>query len=258
VRLINNDPPSGPTLTVPALTRPRPGGRALRHRAGRRPGVSGTRDALLAAATQLFAERGYEGVPVRAIARKAGVNNAMISYHFGGKRQLYREIVRATFSEIVARVERLGQSPRPAADLLREFIAMLGEEATRQHPYFPTMFLREVLTGGKHLEPGMIDMPVRVMATVQRIIERGVRDGAFRPVDPVLTHLSMVGSLIFFFATESFRTRVLAARHPRMKAPDGAAYVEHIQDLITHGLAASRTNGRARDVRPRSVVPVKV
>jgi TetR/AcrR family transcriptional regulator len=235
----------------------RPAERAARHRAGRRPGVSGTRDALLAAATELFAERGYEGVPVRAIARKAGVNNAMISYHFGGKRQLYREIVRATFAEILARVEALGQSLRPAPELLREFIAMLGEEATRQHPYFPTMFLREVLTGGKHLEPGMIDMPVRVMATMQAIVERGVRDGAFRPVDPVLTHLSMVGSLIFFFATERFRTRVMAARHPRAKPPDGAAYVEHIQDLITRGLAASRTNGPARGLRTRPVVSVK-
>jgi AcrR family transcriptional regulator len=238
--------PPTPTLTV------RSGGRALRHRPGRRPGVSSTRDALLAAATELFAERGYEGVPVRAVAKKAGVNQAMISYHFGGKRQLYREIVRATFAEIVARVEALGESPRPALELLREFVATLGEEATRQHPHFPTMFLREVLTGGKHLEPGMIEMPLRVMTTVQKIVERGVREGALRPVDPVLTHMSMVGSLIFFFATESFRNRVLARRHPGVKPPDPAAYVKHIQELVTHGLATLDTNGLAREtgVRP--------
>ena len=76
-------------------------------KSGRRPGRSGTRAALLAAGTELFAERGYEGVPVWAIAKKAGVNKAMISYHFGGKRQLYREIGGAIFSEIVARAERL-------------------------------------------------------------------------------------------------------------------------------------------------------
>jgi TetR/AcrR family transcriptional regulator len=215
---------------------------------GRRPGVSATRQALLAAGTELFAERGYEGVPVWAIAKKAGVNKAMISYHFGGKRQLYREIVSATFSEIVARAERLADSTRPAPELLRDFIALVGDVATRHNPHFPPMFLREVLTGGKHLEPGMVEMPARVMAAVQKIIARGVREGALRPVDPVLTHLSMVGSLIFFFATAPFRNRVLADRSPRMKPPDAASYVKHVQDLMAHGLAAgpivrSRKNG---------------
>jgi hypothetical protein len=65
-----------------------------------------------------------------------------------------------------------------------------------------------------------------------------VREGAFRPVDPLLTHLSLVGSLVFFFATRRFRERVLAARHPGIAPPDAAAYVKHIQDLLSHGLAA--------------------
>jgi TetR/AcrR family transcriptional regulator len=218
---------------------------------GRRPGVSGTREALLAAATELFADRGYEGVPVWAIAKKAGVNKAMISYHFGGKRQLYRQIVSAAFSDIVARAERLSESSRPAPDLLREFIGMVGEVATRDNPHFAAMFLREVLTGGKHLDPRMVGLPVRVLNAVQKIVERGVREGALRPVDPTLTHLSMVGSLIFFFATASFRDRALADRSLRMRSPDAASYVKHVQDLITHGLAskadrwkADRGNGR--------------
>ena len=62
-----------------AVAPPRPRGRA-----GRRPGSAGTREALLAAGTELFAERGYDGVPVWEIADRAGVNKAMISYHFGG------------------------------------------------------------------------------------------------------------------------------------------------------------------------------
>ena len=89
-------------------------------RAGRRRDTAATRDALIAAGTELFAESGYDGVPVWAIAQKAGVNKAMISYHFGGKRKLYLAIVGASFSEIVASVERLADSPRPAPDVLRE------------------------------------------------------------------------------------------------------------------------------------------
>src|SRR2546426_9247940 len=91
------------------------------HRARRRDAAA-TRDALLAAGTELFAERGYDGVPVWAIAQKAGVNKAMINYHFGGKRKLYRAIVSATFGEMVASVERLAEAPRPAPEGLREQI----------------------------------------------------------------------------------------------------------------------------------------
>jgi AcrR family transcriptional regulator len=208
----------------------------------RRRDAAGTREALLAAGAALFAERGYEGVPVRAIAQKAGVNTAMISYHFGGKRTLYLAILNATFGEIVPRVEALAASPAPAPELLRELIAIVGDAAS--HPHFPAMMLREVLAGGKRLEPAVVDKPRRVLAAVQRIVERGIRDGAFRPVDPLLTHLSLVGSLVFFFATAGFRQRVLANGRLGMKPPAAAAYVQHIQDLITHGLAADGGPGR--------------
>src|SRR5438552_14905665 len=181
------------------------------HRARRRDAAA-TRDALLRAGTELFAERGYDGVPVSAIAQKARVNKAMINYYFGGKRKLYLAIVSATFAEIVASVERLADSPRPAPEVLRELVAAVGEMATRRHPHFCTMMLREVVAGGEHLDPEIIDKPVRMLGAVQRIVARGVQDGDFRAVDPLLTHLSLVGSLVFFFATTRFRERVLAAR----------------------------------------------
>jgi TetR/AcrR family transcriptional regulator len=211
------------------------GGRsAARRRAGRPRNAAGSREALLAAGTELFAEHGFDGASVSDIARKAGVNSAMISYHFGGKRELYLAILAATFEEIVADVERIAASPAPAPQVLREVIATIGEAATHRHPHFCTMMLREVLTGGPRLES--LAQPVRVLAAVERIISRGVREGAFRPVDPLLTHLSLVGSLVFFFATMRFRQRVLRDGL-RREPPDGDTYVRHLQDLIIEGLA---------------------
>lgn len=217
-------------------TRP-PVGRGA-SRPDRRRDAAATREALLAAGAELFAERGYDGVPVWTIAARAGVNKAMVSYHFGGKGKLYRAIVDATFSEIVSRVESLADSARPAPDLLRELVADVADVATRRRPHFCTMLLREVLTGGKRLDPAVIAKPVRVLAAVQRIVARGVREGTLRQVDPLLTHLGLVGSLVFFFATARFRERVLATGPLKIKPPDAAAYVRHLQDLITHGLVA--------------------
>jgi len=53
-----------------------------------------TRERLHQAATRLFADNGYRGASVRDICNLAGANPGAISYHFGGKRQLYRTVLR--------------------------------------------------------------------------------------------------------------------------------------------------------------------
>ena len=51
--------------------------------------LHGTKEALLEAAGELFADYGFDGASTRMIAEKAGVNIAAINYHFGGKENLY-------------------------------------------------------------------------------------------------------------------------------------------------------------------------
>ena len=53
-----------------------------------------TRERLLQASTRLFADNGYRGASVRNICNLAGANPGAVSYHFGGKRQLYRAVLR--------------------------------------------------------------------------------------------------------------------------------------------------------------------
>jgi AcrR family transcriptional regulator len=59
-------------------------------RTGRRPGAAGTgtREAILAAARRLFAERGFESASMRAIAAEAGVDAALITHFYGSKANL--------------------------------------------------------------------------------------------------------------------------------------------------------------------------
>jgi AcrR family transcriptional regulator len=56
---------------------------------GRRPGASGTKDAIAEAARRLFAELGYDRTSLRAVARAAGVDPALVSHFFGSKQQLF-------------------------------------------------------------------------------------------------------------------------------------------------------------------------
>jgi AcrR family transcriptional regulator len=56
---------------------------------GRRPGPSKTRDAILAAARERFSEQGYDRVRMRDVAADAGVDVALVNYHFGSKDGLF-------------------------------------------------------------------------------------------------------------------------------------------------------------------------
>jgi len=68
-----------------------------RARTGRRPGDSGTREAIRAAARAQFAEQGYDRTSLRSIALQAGVDPTLVSHFFGSKQQLFAEVMQLPF-----------------------------------------------------------------------------------------------------------------------------------------------------------------
>jgi len=90
--------------------------------------VNGTKDRLLAAASELFAERGFQRTTVRDIAARARVNVAAGNYHYGSKRKLYVEVLRAQFTAIRALLRARGAAlPEGALERLRrrQLVALL-------------------------------------------------------------------------------------------------------------------------------------
>lgn len=71
-----------------------------------------TRERLLDSATRLFADAGYRGAPVRDICNLARANPGAVSYHFGGKRQLYRAALRRAAEQLAD----LGPGPEEIGD----------------------------------------------------------------------------------------------------------------------------------------------
>ena len=75
-------------------------------RTGRRPGNQDTREAIIAAAREAFAEKGYDRASIRAIATGAGVDPALVHHYFGTKDQLFLATVNAPIdpAQILPRV----------------------------------------------------------------------------------------------------------------------------------------------------------
>jgi AcrR family transcriptional regulator len=85
-----------------------------------------TRDALLAAARALFAERGYAGVGTEEVVRGAGVTRGALYHHFRDKQDLFRAVFEQTEAEImqtiVARVEGIADPMEELATGVRAFL----------------------------------------------------------------------------------------------------------------------------------------
>ncbi len=208
---------------------------AVRERERRDP--LATRQALLRAAEELFSARGFDGVSIEDIADRAGVNKALISYHFRGKRGLYAAVLESTFAEMAGRVESIEAGAKDAAEALHGVVGAFAAVA-RDRPGFPTLFVREVLATG--LDPAVLPYLVRIVGVSRRLVERGVREGLFRRVDPLLLHFALVGSLVFFFSTERARQRAVADGLLPFAMPDQVAFARFVEETTLRGLAPSR------------------
>ncbi|MBW4720050.1 TetR/AcrR family transcriptional regulator [Saccharothrix obliqua] len=95
-------------------------------RRGRRAGGEDTKAALLAAAREVFVERGYEGATVRSIAARAGVDPAMVNHWFGGKEGLFVKAVLQLPIDPDTLVERLLDGPpeQLGERIVRNFIGV--------------------------------------------------------------------------------------------------------------------------------------
>ncbi|WP_020671557.1 TetR family transcriptional regulator [Amycolatopsis nigrescens] len=101
-------------------------------RAGRRPGQTETREHILAAARKLFAQQGYGGATVRAIATEAGVNPAMLNHFYGTKQQLFVAAMELPFNPAEL-IPAILEGPREHAGerLVRAFLDLWREPAGR-------------------------------------------------------------------------------------------------------------------------------
>jgi AcrR family transcriptional regulator len=129
-------------------------------RTGRRPGTAGseTREAILAAAKRLFAERGFDGASMRAIAAEAGVDAALITHFFGSKANLLAAAIDWPWDldRELPRILRAGRD-RVGEGLVALFVRTWDREGSR-HPVIT--LLRAAMT-----EPSAAELLADFMRT---------------------------------------------------------------------------------------------
>ena len=178
---------------------------------GKRAGLeAGSRERLFAAAAAEFAARGFAGANVDRIARAAGVNKAMIYYHFKSKAALYQEILGEMFHAVGERIRAVAASDATPQEKLAQFVEAIAT-AAEARPHFPPIWFREIAEGGVHLGAGTMGEVAGIVQKLVLILQDGARNHGFRKVNPLLVHGSIVGPLLLFFASAGLRERLQRA-----------------------------------------------
>jgi len=139
----------------------------------------------VAAALEVFGERGFAATKLADVARRAGVTKGTVYLYFDSKEALFKAVVRETIVPVIAKGEAFAQSFTGSArelveQLVREYWRLVGETAVAAIPKlmmaeaatFPELtrfYYEEVVTRGHRLMAG--------------VIERGIKNGEFRPVN---------------------------------------------------------------------------
>lgn len=191
------------------------------------------RSRIAAAALRLFAAEGYDRVSIRDIAREACVNSAAISYYFGGKAGLYRDVLyRGTeeISEFIRIVEGKQPPPEEIFRIYGRFLVRLG----REKPAVLRLIFGELIRGSEVFHDFVRQRFSQVTEVLHGAVARGAEAGVFRKdVEPEDVCVGWQGMLLFYFLSFGAQRVLFPERQP-----DGAEYMRKMWSVFMKGLEA--------------------
>ena len=158
------------------------------------------RDKLLSAGTELFAVQGFAGVSIRELATAAGVNSALISYHFGGKAGLYEAVVTAQYERLVGKFEAIAASTATMEEKIRMYADVIRRNHTEDQPLMARLIQGGLTSPTACLENVVRKYTVRIAGIISGVLRQGIQSGTFRQdIDPVFAAMTLAGMLNFYF-----------------------------------------------------------
>ncbi len=203
--------------------------------------AAGSRDAeltksrILDAAEDEFARGGLLGARTEAIAANTKVTKAMIYYYFEDKEKLYLAVLERAFARRVAAVQQLDLVSTPPEEALRAIGQSFISEVTR-HPNLSTILIFEAIQNkGRFYK----DIAIATLyAPMSQIIERGVKEGVFRKVDPRHAAVNIMGACVFYFCARE-NVKHLWEPGTDLLSPEMASqHLDEAMEFVIAGLRA--------------------
>jgi AcrR family transcriptional regulator len=196
---------------------------------------------LLAAALELFVERGYAATRLDDVAARAGVSKGTLYLYFSSKEELFFALVRENLLPVLDEAAALidGYEGSSVA-LFREFI--LGWWQRIGETRLAGLTKLVLAESGNFPEVAKFyheEIISRSNALVMRMLERGIARGEFRAIDVNQAHMVVVAPVLML----TLWRHSFDACRPEPVSPQ--AYLDSMIDLLTHGLLAPSNRSEA-------------
>ena len=201
---------------------------------------------IVAAAAELFGERGFERTRMEDVAARAGVTKATVYLYFADKERLFEAVVREAMTPNVERLEALVAAYDGSTPALLRMVATLLEGVLESG--FSSM--AKTIIAESSAFPALAKLYVDLVMTrgfrlMERIVRRGVERGELREVDPA----SVAPLIVAPFLVLGLWRHSLG-RHSDLMPPAHGVIAEHVEVLL-RGLARSPEPAASPRAKPR-------
>jgi AcrR family transcriptional regulator len=202
--------------------------------------VPSSREKILDAAEALFARRGYAGVGLREVASAVGLGKSSLFHHFRSKAELYLDVLRRVFERIDERLAPALAAPGTPVERLDRAVDTLID-ALAEDPTTARLLLRGVFEDDDLPEDGSPatlaaeQALARIIERIESVVGEGVAAGAFRRVSRGHTLQTLIGAIVYHFASGEFGEALIG--RPLFSAQAVRRRKDEVKQLLHHGLA---------------------
>lgn len=192
------------------------------------------KEEIVAEATRLFAERGYEGASMGDLAERVGLRKASLFHHFPSKDVLYATVL----EQLLAGVKASILAEAAATGSFEERLDGIADAITTQlgaHPHAARLLVREAMDFGPVMRDRLADTINDVLATALAFAKAGQREGVFNPdTDMAQVLVSLIGVHFMPFAIGEVVERFIGTSpfHASFVDQRKAAVREHIRTMV--------------------------
>lgn len=198
-----------------------------------------SRQAVLRAAMAEFADHGFGGARVEAIAERAGVNKKLIYYYFDGKDELFVAVLEQTYADIRAAERELQLEASEPLAAVQKLVTFTWNHYLA-HPEFLALLNSENMHAAGHLRRSrrIRDMNSPLIETLAQVLARGAERGEMRPgIDPMQLYISIAG-LAYFYLSNHHTLGAVFGRE--LMSPEHLdERLAHILDVVTRYVRAA-------------------
>jgi len=160
-----------------------------------------TRAAILVAAEQQFARRGFVATRLEDVAAAVDLKRAALFYHFRDKQSLYDAMVANAFGALTARLQEAFSAPEPNSVRIERAVEAWVDTIVAR-PTLARLILRHAAEADEHATQGIFPAADHFIRMGWSLFEQGRASGEFKPVhdDPFHAASAVIGATVFYVA----------------------------------------------------------